>query len=164
MSLENIEIIVSEIDGVITDGLVALEYLNNALFKNYYMRDFEAINNLKVYFTFVFLSSDPSVSYNVMRARNIPAYFTTSRDDKLTILTKKILPRYNTVPENLLYIGSTQSDIPCMQLAQLSMVPASITEVASKAAYQMPIAPGQGVLSYVANTLHVEIERRKRKN
>jgi len=163
MDLKNIEIIVSEIDGIITDGNIPLDYLNNTLFKTYCMRDFDAINYLKTYFTFVFLASDAAISYNITRTRNIPAYFATNKDDKLTLLTKRILPRYNTRPENLLYVGSSFSDIPCMHLAQISMVPKDVMGVASEASHQIPIAPGQGVLSYLANVLHVEIAKRKRK-
>lgn len=161
MDLTNIEIIVSEIDGIITDGNVPLDYLNNTLFKNYCMRDFDAINELKTYFAFVFLASDAAISYNVMRTRNIPAYFATNRDDKLTLLTKRILPRYNTRPENLLYLGSSLSDIPCMNLSQISMVPVTVLGVASAASHQIPINPGQGVISYLYNILRVEMARRK---
>ena len=109
----------------------------------------------------MFLSSDASVSYNIMRARNIPAYFVTNRDDKVTLLTKKILPHYNTRPGNLLYIGSTFSDIPCMHSAQISMAPKSILGVASEAIHQIPTEPGHGVISYVAAALRSEIARRK---
>ena len=161
MDLSNIEIIVSEIDGVITDGGVALEYFNNTVFKTYCLRDFEAIDRLKTYFTFVFLSSDASVSYNILRARNIPAYFATNKDDKVTLLTKKILPHYNTRQGNLLYIGSTLSDIPCIHSAQISMVPQSIVGVASEATHQIPVESGHGVISYVAAALRNEIARRK---
>lgn len=161
MNLKNIEIIVSEIDGIITDGCAALEYLNNTIFKTYCLRDFDAINELKSYFTFVFLSSDAAISYNIMRKRIIPSYFSNSKDDKLTLLTKKILPRYNNRPENLLYIGSMFSDVPCMHLAQISMAPTAAIGVATKASHQIPIAPGQGVISYVADTLRIEMARRK---
>jgi 3-deoxy-D-manno-octulosonate 8-phosphate phosphatase KdsC-like HAD superfamily phosphatase len=161
MDLKNIEIIVSEIDGIITDGCAALEYLNHTLFKNYCVRDFDAINELKSYFTFVFLSSDPTISYNIMRKRNIPAYFTNNNSDKLTLLTKRILPKYNTRPENLLYIGSSFSDIPSMHLSQISMAPIASIGVASEALHQIPIGPGHGIISYVANILRVEIARRK---
>ena len=161
MDLKNIEIIVSEIDGIITDGCDAIDYMNNTLFKKYCIRDFEAINELKRHFTFVFLAEDYAVNYKIMRDRNIPTYFSSNKEDKLSILTKKILPRYNTRPENLLYLGSSLSDIPCIHLSQISMVPATILGVASEASYQIPITSGQGIISYVANTLRVEMARRK---
>lgn len=163
MSFSNIEIIVSEIDGVITNGCDAIDYMNNTMFKTFCMRDFEAIDKLKEYFTFVFLASDHTVSYNIMRMRNIPAYFATKKDNKLSILTKNILPRYNTRPENLLYVGSSLSDLPCMHLAQISMAPVT-TSVFGKGTMQPKIESGAGYLSWIANILlHEEMAARKRK-
>lgn len=163
MGFSRIKIIVSEIDGVITDGCVPIDYMNNTLFKTYCVHDFEAINELKSYFTFVFLSSDTAVSYNIMRSRNIPAYFITQRDDKLRLLTKRILPHYNAQPDNLLYIGSMYSDLPCMKLAGISMSSESATGVSTDVTCRIPVAPGKGIISYVANILRTEMAVRKRK-
>lgn len=152
MSFNNIELIVSEIDGVITTGCDAIDYMNNTMFKTFCMRDFEAIDQLKTHFTFVFLATDAAVSYNIMRMRNIPAYFATKRDDKLSLLTNKILPRYNARPENLMYIGSSLSDLPCMHLAQVSMAPKT-SGIYRSGTIQPPISAGEGYLSWVANVL-----------
>ncbi len=161
MEFNNIKIIVSEIDGIITDGRNALDYLNNTIFKNYCVVDFDAINELKTYFTFVFLSSDPAISYNVMRSRNIPTYFSKANESKIDILTKKILPKYKVKPTNLLYLGSTLSDVPCMKLAQISMVSEDSFFIYKGADYRMPVSPGNGVLSYLAGILNNEILTRK---
>ena len=161
MDLTNITIIVSEIDGIITDGKVPIDHINNTLFKNYCMHDFDAINELKSYFDFVFLASDPAVSYNIMRMRNIPAYFTTHVDNKLSLLSKRILPHYAARPENLLYIGSFISDIPCMHLAQISLAPEDALGAAQKALYKLPCTAGNGVIAYVASLLRIEMATRK---
>lgn len=161
MDLKNITIIVSEIDGIITDGMAPTDYLNNTLFKNYCMHDFEAINKLKSYFDFVFLADDPAISYNIMRMRNIPAFFTTNMDDKLSILSKKILPHYRARPENLLYIGNFLSDVPCMHLAQISFAPEGAFGVVQNALYKIPCAAGKGIISYVASVFNTEIAARK---
>jgi 3-deoxy-D-manno-octulosonate 8-phosphate phosphatase KdsC-like HAD superfamily phosphatase len=64
MSVVNdIEIIVSEIDGVITNGCDSIDYMNHTMFKTFCMRDFEAITELQAHFTFVFLSSDVAISF-----------------------------------------------------------------------------------------------------
>lgn len=161
MDLSNIEIIVSEIDGIITDGCDAIDYMDHTLFKKYCMMDFDAINKLKQHFTFVFLSSDSNVNYNVMRARNIPTYFSSHKDDKLTLLTKKILPRYNTRPDNLLYIGSLVSDIPCMKLAYINMASVTTSHILKNVLHRIPVSAGQGIISYTANLLYVEMATRK---
>ncbi len=161
MDLKNITIIVSEIDGIITNGSASTDSINNTLFKNYCMRDFEAINKIKSCFDFVFLASDPAISYNVMRMRNIPTFFTTNVEDKLSILSKKILPRYKARPDNLLYIGSFLSDVSCMQLAHISLAPEDAFLTVQNALYKIPCSSGNGVIAYVANLLRVELATRK---
>lgn len=164
MDFEKIEIIVSEIDGVLTNGLKPLDHMNHTMFKYYYDRDFEAISELKQFFTFVFLAEDPDVSYNVMRTRNIPAYFVTNREDKLTILTNKIMARYNVGPENLLYVGNKISDIPCMNYAEISFTfPQSPIRVQQAATTVLDVTSGFGVISKVHEILYPEIEKRQRK-
>lgn len=164
MDLSNIEIIVSEIDGVITDGKDATDYMNNIIFKSFYTMDFDAINNLKPYFTFVFLSSDPSISYNVMRQRNIPTYFSSNNESKLNILNRKICSRYNTSPENLIYIGSKFSDIQCMNCSKISIAPCNASsKLKSNSNYTFNSSGGTGVLMELYDLLIEEIRKRERK-
>ena len=164
MDLSDIEIIVSEIDGVITDGRNATDYLNNIIFKSFYTADFEFINYLKTYFTFVFLSSDPSISYNVMRQRNIPTYFSSSNESKLNILNRKILPRYNTSTENLIYIGSKLSDIQCMNSAEISMTLSNTSfKLKRRSNYIFSSSSGNGVITELYDLLTDEIKKRERK-
>ena len=74
MSFKDIKIVVSEIDGIITEHLTAIGELNTVMFKQFYMKDFEAINRIKKDWGFVFLSSDASVNMTLCRKRNIPFY------------------------------------------------------------------------------------------
>jgi len=164
MDFSKIDIIVSEIDGILTDGFKPIDNMNLCLFKNYCEKDFEAINELKRFFTVVFLASDSDVSYNVMRTRNIPAYFITSKETKLDILTRKIMPRYNMRPENLLYIGNKLSDVPCMNYAEYSFtIPASANRVVCAANGSIAGASGKGIMTKLCEVLLPEIEKRTRK-
>jgi YrbI family 3-deoxy-D-manno-octulosonate 8-phosphate phosphatase len=148
------EIIVSEVDGVITNDLDAIDVLNNTLFKNYYMKDFEAINLLKPYFTFVFLSSDASISYGVMRTRQIPFYFIKNKNEKKVDILRKIISRYNTTPDSLIYIGSRLSDTECMELSNFSVVPYDAPNLLrNRADYVVDVLGGQGVISQVYDLL-----------
>jgi 3-deoxy-D-manno-octulosonate 8-phosphate phosphatase KdsC-like HAD superfamily phosphatase len=54
-SLKKIKVIVSEVDGIVTEHLSAIDPMGYVVFKQYYMKDFEAINELKKNFIFVFL-------------------------------------------------------------------------------------------------------------
>lgn len=116
--MNNIKLIVSEVEGVITKGSSALDELGNTLFKDYYIADFEAINKLKEQgYIVVFISTDNTISYNLFRRKNIPFYW--AKTDKLAILSS-ILMRYNVSADETIYIGSKLSDIPCMRMIPTS--------------------------------------------
>ena len=115
-----VKLIVSEVDGIITEGLSPIDNMGNTLFKLYYMRDFEVINLLKKDYIFVFLSSDNNVSYNYMRSKNLPFFW--AKDDKKHALMD-IMKRYRVSPEEVIYIGSLFSDIECMNMVPLSFCP-----------------------------------------
>lgn len=117
---EKVKVIVSEVDGIITEDLSPIDNMNNTLFKFFYKRDFEAINLLKKHYNFVFLSADNNVSYNIMRARNIPFYWAkTSKKNTLV----DIMRRYNVNPEEVLYVGCTFSDVECLNMVPLAVCP-----------------------------------------
>jgi len=154
MDFKNTQIVISEIDGVITNGLDAVDTMSNVLFKNYCNKDFEAINLLKPFFTFVFLSSDSAISYGVMRSKNIPSYFTKYRTDSKVALINKIINRYNVTPENILYIGSKLSDLPCMDVSEISIVPRDAPiELKHRTSIIADVSGGAGVICYVYNLL-----------
>lgn len=157
---EKIKIIVSEVDGVITDHILCIDELGNVPFKAYYMKDFEVINELKKTFTFVFLSSDNSVSYHLCRRKNIPFYY-APKDKKTTLV--KIMKRYNVTPEEVIYIGSSFSDLKCIQLVPFSLCPVdAVNEVKTICYHVLENYSGDGVLENVYNLLKPEILRRKR--
>ena len=158
--LKKIKVIVSEVDGIITEHLSAIDPMGYVVFKQYYMKDFEAINELKKTFIFVFLSADDAVNYKVCRDRNIP-FFHGKKDKKEELV--KIMRRYNVSPEEVLYIGSSFSDLECMRLVPLSVCPSDSVELIQKIAAQtLSIPSGIGVICELYNILSDEILRRKR--
>lgn len=150
--MKNIKLIISEVDGIITDGRIPKDELDNTVFKSFCFRDFEAINEIKrVGYTFGFLSADNSISYNLCRKKNIPFYW--AQKSKLDVLYK-ILRRYEASAEQLLYIGSAFSDKECMKLAEFSVctidAPVTIRNIADHCA---DIISGEGVISYVYESI-----------
>ena len=117
MDLTNIEIIISEVDGILNTGLVPIDELGNTPFKFFYNKDFEAINLLKKYFKVVFISADNKINYNMFRNKNIPFYH-EPKNKKQALL--QALKRYSLSPDQALYIGNTYSDIECMRQVPLS--------------------------------------------
>lgn len=157
-SMKKIKVIVSEVDGIITEGLVAYDELCNTPFKHFCLKDFEAINEIRKEFTFVFLSSDNAVSYHLLRKRNIPFYWSPKSKKEGLI---KILHKYGVSPEEVLFIGYSYSDIECMRMIPLSVCPEDavngIKEVSTHIFYSIS---GTGVLSELYENLKPEILRR----
>ena len=151
MNFENIKIVVSEVDGIITEHLSGMGELNVTMFKQYYMKDFDAINQIKSNCNFVFLADDATISLSMCRKRNIPFYY-VERNKKDTLV--QILRRYSCTPENLLYIGCSYSDLDCMKLAEFSLCPEdSVSQVKNISDYVVPMYGGSGVLCHVYDIL-----------
>ena len=120
--LNEIKLIVSEIDGVITDGTCPEDELGHILYKVYQSKDFSAINGLKKNFKFVFLSDDNHVNYNMCKRKNIPFFWARNEKEKYDKLGE-ILRRYSCTPDETIYIGSKISDVVCCQMIPKSFCP-----------------------------------------
>lgn len=119
--MSNIKLIVSEVDGILTDGFSSIDELGNTLFKNFFTSEFEAVNKLKKFCPVVFMSNDNAISYNMCRRKNLP-FFWAKRDKRSTLL--QILRKYNVTAEDVLYIGSKLSDTKC-----INMIPKSVSTI-----------------------------------
>lgn len=115
-------LIISEIDGVISDGTHAEDEIGNVLYKIYNSKDFDAINELRKYFKFVFLSSDNRINYNMCKRKNIAFYWAKNEREKLERLGE-IMRRYSVTPDETVYVGSKISDRKCLQVIPNSLCP-----------------------------------------
>lgn len=157
---EKVKVIVSEVDGIVTNHALYFDELGNVPFKGYYMKDFEVINELKKTFTFVFLSSDNRISYHLCRRKNIP-FFYAPKDKKTALI--KIMKKYGVTPEEVIYIGSSFSDLKCIQLVPFSLCSAdAVNDVKTMCYHVLENYGGDGVLEDLYNLLKPEILRRKR--
>jgi len=160
IKLKKIKVIVSELDGVVTEHLSAIDPMGYTVFKQYCMKDFEAVNELKKEFIFVFLSSDEAINFKVCRDRNIPFYY-DKRNKKDALI--KIMRRYDTSPEEILYIGSTFSDLESMRMIPCSFCPSdSVAPIGEVATHILSNPSGIGVICEVYEFLSGEIARRNR--
>jgi len=157
--LSKVKVIASEIDGILTEDLVHTDELGNVPFKKYCVKDFEAINELKKTFTFVFVASDPRVNFNLCRSKNIPFYFDKkNKNDAL----RKAMKKYGVGAEEVLYIGRSFSDLENIRMIPFSLCPDdAIDEVKAVACHSLGSFGGYGVLCEVYDILKPEISRRK---
>lgn len=152
INLKNIKVVISEVDGIITNGFCSYDEMGTTLFKNYYINDFEAINNIKRYFKFIFLSKDSAINYSLCRRKNIPFFF--AKTSKERTLVHEILPRYGVELSNVIYIGCSFSDERAMSLVDTSFCtidsPASLKRVATGV---LNSKGGTGVISSFYETI-----------
>ena len=156
--LQNIRIIISEVEGILTDSWVPIDELGNTPFKNFNYRDFEAINILKRHFKVVFISADNKVNYNLMRSKQLPFYY-DAKNKKAALLSA--LKRYSLTPDEALYIGSSYTDIPCMRQVPFSVCPEdAVDDIKEISAVVLPVYGGDGVFCKLYDLLKQDIHRR----
>lgn len=157
MNFKEIKIVISEVDGVITEGLAGMGEMGITMFKQFHMSDFEAINLIKRERTFVFLSADAAINSSLCKTKNIPFYHAAkSKRD----VYGNILRRYSLTPDNVLYVGSTYSDLESMRMSAFSVCPEDAPSSLKNAAdLVMPLMSGTGVISYVHDFLEANKDR-----
>jgi len=156
---EKIKLIVSEMDGIVNKGLSGIGEMNVTLFKQYCLKDFEAINELKKTFIFAFVTADNSINYYAARARNIPLFY-NQKDKKQPLVN--LMQKYGVGPEEVLYIGTSFSDLENIKMIPFSMCPAdAITDVKLQSYFILDTPAGDGVICEVYALLKPEIVRRQ---
>lgn len=158
---KNTKIIISEMDGVLTSGDITIDELGNILYKTFNSKDFEAINELKKYFTMVFLSSDNKINYNLCRRRSLPFYWGKNEEEKYQRLVE-ILRRYNMTPDEAVYIGSKISDRKCLQMIPNSLCPDDAGEYLKEICFATFVKEGgKGIFSELLYLLKDRIKNVK---
>jgi len=154
-----IKLIISEIDGVLTDGTYAEDEIGNTLYKVFNQKDWSAINEIKKYYKVVFLCDDNKINYNMCQRRNLPFYWGKGENGKYTLLSE-ILRRYSATPDETIYIGSKISDRKCMQMIPYSMYPDDAAYYLNKIAWAPFITcGGKGIFMELLDLLQENISR-----
>ena len=143
--LSNIKIVVSDVDGILTDGTILVS--KNQEFKNFHVEDALATSLLKL--------ADIPVSFISARISDA----TTARLDELKVkhyfqgyinklsALDKIMEIYSVDYKDILYIGDGFVDIPVMEKVGVSVsVPNGHQEVKDLADFVTDKSGGQGVL------------------
>lgn len=152
MDLNSIKLVISEVDGIITEGLVGFGEMNIPMFKQFYVKDFEAINIIKKNWKFAFMSSDAAINMSLCRKRSISFFHAAGQ--KLHTYNN-VLRHFGVTADNVLYVGSSYSDIECIRPSSVSMCPEDAApQVKNAVDHVIPIYGGAGVLCYVCEVLN----------
>jgi len=159
---KNVKLIVSEIDGIITDGTYAEDEIGNIIYKIYNSKDFDAINELRRYFKFAFLSSDNRINYNMCKRKNISFYWAKNEREKLEKLGE-IMRRYSITPDETVYVGSKISDRKCLQTVPNSLCPEDAGNLIKDVCFAYFIKEsGKGILVELLDLLQDRIQNIKK--
>lgn len=144
--MAEIKLVISEVDGVLTDGSITFDELGNVPFKKFFLDDFAAINKIKSKAPVVFISADNCISYHLMRRKNIPFYW-----DSKNRLSKipEILMNYQVTKEEVLFIGAKLSDRECILAFPNSVCPSNANVGIKQYCTVLDTSCGQGVLAEV---------------
>ena len=152
LDFSEVKLVISEVDGIITEHLAGIGEFNTVLFKQFCMKDFEAINMIKKDWGFVFITTDPVINISLCKKKNIPLFLVERNKRDVFV---NILKRYVLKPDNILYIGNSYSDIECIKLAGISMCPEdAVNEVKNLVDLVLPIYSGTGVLCQVYSIMN----------
>ncbi|MBQ8886287.1 MAG: HAD hydrolase family protein [Candidatus Gastranaerophilales bacterium] len=111
---EQIKMVVSDFDGVFTDGKLTV-YSDGTTSKNVDYKDIMAIANIiKQDIKFAIISGETSAAIDIMKSK-FPMIDTFQNERKKINVLKSLMEKYNLFPQNIIYIGDDINDIECLK-------------------------------------------------
>jgi 3-deoxy-D-manno-octulosonate 8-phosphate phosphatase (KDO 8-P phosphatase) len=109
-----IDLIILDIDGIMTDGKKTYDLAGNVISKTYCDKDFTAIKRMRAAGLKVcFLSGDNRINQLMAANRNIDFYYARGVD-KVSFVDS-FEKKYNTTRERMLYLGDDLFDMNIMK-------------------------------------------------
>jgi 3-deoxy-D-manno-octulosonate 8-phosphate phosphatase (KDO 8-P phosphatase) len=138
---KNIELLILDVDGVMTDGSIILDNEVNE-YKSFHVRDGHGIKMLirtgiKVA---MITGRDSKVVERRAKELGITDVFQKSRDKKVAY--EKLAEKYRLSCENIAYVGDDIVDIPVMRIVGLSVAVADADEQTKKCAVMITKSKG----------------------
>jgi len=138
---ERIELILSDIDGVLTDGSVVFD--NQGIeTKNFHIRDGLGIKLWnRAGYRFGMITGRSSHIVRIRAAELGVEMVRQGVDDKLTV-TEQIIAELGLQPQQACYIGDDLPDVPPMRLVGLAVAVADGSDDVRRAAHHVTAVPG----------------------
>ena len=152
-AVRNIRYILSDIDGVLTDGRFLIDENGNES-KQLCYRDLDAIGiGRRAGLQFILVTGESSKMVEVIAKRFKIFEFISDAKDKLAAV-KKICSEKSINPDEICYIGDADRDVPAIEFAGLGIAPPDGTMKAKEAAdYITTSIGGSGVLLEVVDNI-----------
>ena len=111
---EQIKMIVSDFDGIFTDGKLTI-YSDGTTSKNVDYKDIMAIANIiKAGIKFAIISGETSAAIDIIKSKFSTIDVFQNERNKINVL-KSLMGKYNLLPENIIYVGDDINDIECLK-------------------------------------------------
>ena len=147
---KNIKLIISDIDGVLTNGTKGYNNTGKGILKFFSDKDFTAIKLFqKNKIFFCLLSADKNINLNLCKNRNFPFFFGRNKKGKIIkeIIIKKIMKKYKISNNNTCYIGDDIFDIAPAKLVKYRACPINaVKELKKICNIQLNTMGGDGVI------------------
>jgi YrbI family 3-deoxy-D-manno-octulosonate 8-phosphate phosphatase len=146
-----LKILVSDIDGVLTDGSVLLD-ANGGEQKRIFFRDLDALFELhRAGMVLAFVSGESGPWVEMIRGRLPHTYFYAGCKHKGAAV-REILELEHETAAQLCYIGDGASDVPAMSEAGIAACPADASpEAISAATLVLKTRGGEGAIAEIAS-------------
>ncbi len=114
VNFKNIKLVVSDFDGIFTDGKLQI-FSDGRTSKIIDYKDIMAISVIiKKNVNFAVLSGETSSAIDVLKSK-FPMIDTFQNERNKINILKSLIEKYNTSPENTVYIGDDINDIECLE-------------------------------------------------
>ena len=153
LKCKNIRLIISDVDGVLTDG--GMYYSNEGeLCKRFHTRDGMAVELLLNHGIKTILITKEKSKIAILRAKKMNVskiyYGITKKEAELSGICKK----YDVTPKEIMYVGDDVNDLELMRKVGFSATPKDgIGQIKKVADYVCKAKGGEGVLREVADML-----------
>jgi 3-deoxy-D-manno-octulosonate 8-phosphate phosphatase (KDO 8-P phosphatase) len=145
MDFANIKLIILDVDGVLTNGKKSYDLDGKVISKEFYDKDFSALNKLRHKYKIIFVSGDDRVNKALFNGRRYD--FIHEYKDKWKVVQRLLRERGINDLDKVLYVGDDWPDLKCFENLSLTMCPSNAIEPIRKlATVVLPVCGGEGVI------------------
>lgn len=153
MNIDKIKVLLTDVDGVLTDGCVQFDQTGKMISKKFNFKDLTALeriknNNIHI----IAITGCGDINTEVLKPRGIPVYVVdASKDNKVNYLNI-IKRRYQCTTDEIMYIGDDVQDYEIMLRVGIAVCPKDAIEPIKKISdIVLSRCGGDGAMAELAN-------------